>query len=372
MRFNLVRPVFVLAALLLAAFACNLGSGDQNTQPTPTPFPSLTPSLAAATTPTPTLAPTLTPTRAALPNSGQVPPTQTNCLPQTGWPVYTVVAGDTLGVIAQRSGSTVAQLATANCLSNAELIYVGQKLYVPRLPVTLTPTSAGTPFTPQTAVPTQDLDAPIITQNLTVQPYWLDSSNRATTYSDTIRISLGEVLNADTVKFYVNDPNGSSLIYIGEDVDPWDGAFVDYDFPEPGSYTFSAVAANDKVLANTNSFTVRYDPSFSPPGGQRNLLTITPYTQFEGGWYTLKIGTTVTITWNDAPRGATRVDFTLTPTGTGTADLAQTIGSDVNPADGASIAWGVTGGALGHLQAVATMPDGSTQTSEYANVVSDN
>ena len=289
MRFKIVHPVIVLAVLLLAAVACNLGSGgDQNTQPTPTLFPSLTPSLAAAGTPTPTLAPSQTPTGAALPNSGQVPPTQTNCSPQTGWPVYTVVAGDTLGVIAQRTGSTVAQLVTANCLSNAELIYVGQKLYVPRLPVTLTPVVVNTPVTPQTVIPTQNPDAPVITQNLTVQPFWLDTSSRAATYSDTVRISLGEVLNADVVEFYVNDPNGGTPIYIGEDADPWDGAFVDYDFPESGSYTFSAVAANDQIHANSSSFTIRYDPNFSPPGGQRNLLTITPYTQFEGGCRTAR------------------------------------------------------------------------------------
>lgn len=362
-RLQSFRLIIVWGALLLAVLACNLGGGDgdEQSQPTPTRFPTLTPSATSVTTGTPTL----TPTGAALPNATQAPPTQSNCTPRGDWPVYTVVRGDTLSRIAQRTGTTTAELVTANCLANAELIFVGQELRVPALPITLTPAPTQTPtVTPQP-------DAPVIGQNLDVQPYWLDDANRAVTYSDTIRLNLGEVLNADVVTFYVNDPAGNAPISVGQDVDPWDGAFVDYAFPEPGSYTFRATAENDKAEANSTAFTIRYDPGFVPPGGQYNRLTVTPYVDFDGSWYTLQIGATVSITWPDAPRGATRVDFTLTPTGTGTADLATTIGSDLNPADGASIAWAVTGGALGHLQAVATMPDGSQQTSEIVNVVSD-
>jgi hypothetical protein len=62
--------------------------------------------------------------------------------------------------------------------------------------------------------------------------------------------------------------------------------------------------------------------------------------------------------------GALRVDLVLTPTGTNTADAAQIIGSDLNPADGVLITWSAVGGLSAHLQAVATMPDGSQQMSE--------
>ena len=48
-----------------------------------------------------------------------------------GGSTYTVVAGDTLGAIAARYGTTVATLAALNHLANPNLIYVGQVLLVP-------------------------------------------------------------------------------------------------------------------------------------------------------------------------------------------------------------------------------------------------
>src|SRR5690606_23213263 len=58
-----------------------------------------------------------------------------NCAIPSGWMAYQVVAGDTLGTIATASNSTVATLQSANCIQNTEIIYVGQILYVPSLPV---------------------------------------------------------------------------------------------------------------------------------------------------------------------------------------------------------------------------------------------
>jgi LysM repeat protein len=43
-----------------------------------------------------------------------------------------VQPGDTIRSLAERSSSTVAQLAAANCLQNPRLIYAGQLFYVPR------------------------------------------------------------------------------------------------------------------------------------------------------------------------------------------------------------------------------------------------
>jgi hypothetical protein len=342
--------------------ACSLGGSESAPSPTPRPPVIFTPTPLVSVTPLGTpfviATATLPPTGAAVPNpgGGQVVATRVNCLPQTGWPVYTVVAGDTLGFIAQRTGSTVAQLAQANCLANTELIYIGQRLYVPALPAVATP------------IPSPNPNLPVFGQSLTVDPFWLDAFNRPTTYSDVVRINAGDVLNASRVVFYVNDPAGGPAIQVGSDEDPWDGAFVDYAFPTQGSYTFQALALNEANQASSTAFTIIYDPGFSPPGGQRNLLSITPYLAYDGGWYTLQPGITVAIAWPDAPVGATRVDFTLAPTGTGTTP--QTIGTDLNPADGSLITWNVTSGITAHLQGVATMPDGSTVTSELVNVVS--
>ena len=70
---------------------------------------------------------------------------------------YTVVAGDTLGSIAARFGTSVAALTAANHLSDPNLIFVGQVLAVghgaprPRArPRRLSVVAAGTPSSPVT------------------------------------------------------------------------------------------------------------------------------------------------------------------------------------------------------------------------------
>lgn len=62
------------------------------------------------------------------------------CITRTDWPIYVVQVGDTLLRIAQRVGSTVTELAYANCIPNSNLVFVGQQLRVPRLPATPQPT----------------------------------------------------------------------------------------------------------------------------------------------------------------------------------------------------------------------------------------
>ena len=66
------------------------------------------------------------------------------CFVRSDWPVYIVRRGDTLLRLAQSTGTSVAQLALANCITNADLVFAGQQLRVPRLPVP--PTPAGITF----------------------------------------------------------------------------------------------------------------------------------------------------------------------------------------------------------------------------------
>lgn len=61
------------------------------------------------------------------------------CIVRTDWPTYTVQRGETLFGIAQRVGSSVAELTQANCLANANVLFAGQVLRVPRLPATPAP-----------------------------------------------------------------------------------------------------------------------------------------------------------------------------------------------------------------------------------------
>jgi hypothetical protein len=53
------------------------------------------------------------------------------CIVPNGWVAYTIRAGDTLATIAANYGLTAAQLASANCLPNPDLIFEGQVIAVP-------------------------------------------------------------------------------------------------------------------------------------------------------------------------------------------------------------------------------------------------
>ena len=345
------RAALPLVFLLMAALACSLSTGDDaggNAPPVQTPIFTAFPTPFAW--PTATLIPTIPPT--------PVPPTATACSRYTAWPQYTVIAGDTLGNIAQRAGTTIQQLAAANCLADTNLIYVGQQLYVPQIPATRVPGP--------TATFTSAPNAPVFGQAITASQHWRDSAGQAVTYYQTVRVTVGEVTNADSVSFFVTGTTGGAAAYIGQDRDPWDGAFVDYTFPTPGTYTFQAAAENEFTRINSGIFTVRYDPNFVPPGShQFNTLAFAPTVSTSGGWTTLRTGTAVTITWPDAPGGAARVDFYLTPTG----GAARIIGSDANPLDGAAITWTVPAATTGQVQGRATMPNGQVISSEAAGVI---
>lgn len=127
-----IRFLLLIVALLGAALACSLSTGDE--QPvTPTAFVTPIGSVPTATgqpvfTPQPTAFVTPFPTLTPLPTSA---PT---CVPRTDWPTVVVQAGDTLFGLALWTGTTVDQLALANCLSNPNAIAAGQVLRVPRVP----------------------------------------------------------------------------------------------------------------------------------------------------------------------------------------------------------------------------------------------
>jgi LysM repeat protein len=95
--------------------------------PTPTPSPTKSPTAA------PTKSPTPTPTKSATPSptptkSAATSPTPTATTKPSS---YVVVVGDTLIKIANRFAITQAALMTANKITNANSIQVGQKLVIP-------------------------------------------------------------------------------------------------------------------------------------------------------------------------------------------------------------------------------------------------
>ena len=114
-----------------------IGPSSVVTSPTPTPTASPTPSASPTTTksPTPTATPTKSPTATPTPTKS---PTAAPTKSPTPTPTattkpssYIVAAGDTLTKIANKFGVTQAALMTANKITNANSIQVGQKLVIP-------------------------------------------------------------------------------------------------------------------------------------------------------------------------------------------------------------------------------------------------
>ena len=89
---------------------------------------------------TPTPPPTLPPTPLPLPGDlqpaiTQEPPNPNCSATPPGWIPYTVEPGDSMGLLADQTSSTIQELVAGNCMDNADQIFVGQVLYLPRQPV---------------------------------------------------------------------------------------------------------------------------------------------------------------------------------------------------------------------------------------------
>lgn len=107
--------------LLLLSAGCNLRFGRS----TPTPEGSI---LAT---------PEFSYFPPADPGTGSTAPSvNSNCAATPlGWIAYTVEAGDTLGLLAMQTDSSVSEIVTGNCLNSADSIYIDQVLYLPKVPV---------------------------------------------------------------------------------------------------------------------------------------------------------------------------------------------------------------------------------------------
>lgn len=126
-----MRYLAFFATLLLLA-ACNLSGNPSDDQQDAADVP-----LSATST-----------QHASSSNSDAEAPTAESssaCPARADWFTYEVVSGDALGAIAARSGTSVEALSSANCLTNADNIWVGQVL---RVPVRLTSQSNTLHITP--------------------------------------------------------------------------------------------------------------------------------------------------------------------------------------------------------------------------------
>jgi hypothetical protein len=127
-----IKWLFLIMALL-GATACNLATHGATGAMGPDMQVEEAREFASSLMPTPIptimiIVPTVQPTI-------QPPARPIPCHPYSDWPLYTVVARDTLTGIAKRTNSNVSELVAANCLTDPNLIVTGTELHVPVLPV---------------------------------------------------------------------------------------------------------------------------------------------------------------------------------------------------------------------------------------------
>ncbi len=113
------------------------------------PIPLLERNVAVGPAISPTTQPAATNTTVSVPATAV-----TTCTPRADWTVtYNIQRGDTLFAVAQRFNLTLQQLQQANCISDPNLIQVGQALRVPfqlatSVPPTTAPVGSATPTNP--------------------------------------------------------------------------------------------------------------------------------------------------------------------------------------------------------------------------------
>jgi LysM repeat protein len=151
-----LRSAAVLVAVLGLVAGCGGGDGDDDSASEPT----LTAPPLETTTTTPTVATTAA-TATTAPTASTAP---------GGMQTYTVAAGDSLSVIAQRFQTSVKAIQEANNITDPNLIYVGQKLNIPppTAPASTTATTVAGAGTATTRAVTTPSPAPAVTA--TTQP----------------------------------------------------------------------------------------------------------------------------------------------------------------------------------------------------------
>ncbi|MEP6985020.1 MAG: LysM domain-containing protein [Chloroflexota bacterium] len=334
-----MKGKFVLLTLLMLASAgCNLAVNIVDN-----PLPSASPTRSQPILEVPTnRALTATPPP---PTVTVVQPTPLpNCTPRADWLVYRVAVGDTLGQIAVRSGTSAASLIQANCLTNANLISVGQTLRVPRQP---TPPTAIPPTVEPTKT-TQQLGSIGLSMYL-----WADAGNFTLPGGESIAVTWdGGPADALRTDFFQRTPNGAMTL-IASDNNPSDGLSVLWVAP----INFVGEVTASAIRPDGSSVTPAFRPSIAviDPNSTSNALTLNTYLRVENDTYTVKPNQPEVISWAIAPPVAARIDFTFSPADHSASRL---LGSVTNLQYGASVNATFTAGEYGVVSAEAVLKDG--------------
>ncbi len=115
---NTKRFALLVCLLALLVSACNLTTA----RPTPTPQPTTPPR--PQETPRPDVTPIV-----VTGENGEL------CIIPEGWVRYVIEVGDSMGLLASQTDSSIAEITQANCLADPNDLFVGQELYLPRPPV---------------------------------------------------------------------------------------------------------------------------------------------------------------------------------------------------------------------------------------------
>jgi len=221
----------------------------------------------------------------------------TNCSPRTDWAIYIVVAGDTLGSIARRTGTTVNLLAEANCLADANQIMAGQQLRIPHSSLDV-PTPVGPPTPNGVRVGGQLTISPVIGD----EAGWLVLQAGSVV---TITWPRAEQLGAVEVNFTLSPPGtGSTPTYIGTDINTADGVSIQWTVPSTGTQGYLEATAGTlggRVLVDQTQIPLKIlaAPQNSGGGVQINSFIVSPNPVQRGG--------VLTLSWSTS--GASRVQI---------------------------------------------------------------
>jgi LysM repeat protein len=285
------------------------------------------------------------------------------CTPRNDWQIYIVRPGDTLNRIAARAGTTAAVLAAANCLTNPNLIAVGQRL---RVPYYLPPVTQPPPITPQPSV--QYIGAVEVSPfvRVDIEGFLLTPGSYV-----TLRwpVSLS---NVSRVEFYIVPPGSGYPTLIATDTYLWDGIAASWLVPSIRGNIYAVGYNGYTVVARTARDAAIYTTPPDPGHITSTRISINPSYLAPDGITRLNVGATITVRWEASfPSSVSYVEFTVEETSSDspTRDFLRAVSTDNTLYDGATMTWTIPRAFTGTVRALAYFNNGSVQGSDIVNVI---